>query len=164
MDRLFVDFAIGAQTDRIAIGIGYDRDPRVGKFRDRNAHRASKTFRQGHCSFEIGDLGIEGRPAPIVVLDLTDSTFDSALTGFDPPVVHGVVGVEFPSQQLAVEAPQLGSILPHDLEPDNRIRHVHSFRWMSSCWVSPLISMAYGVVGAPRKDQHRRTLLTAVCQ
>jgi len=107
----------------VSFGIVYDRDPDVRKFRDGHQHGTAQLARLFDGSLEIRHLGIEGDPAPLPGWRLPDTASNAGVPDLDDPVLRLGIEIELPTEEIAVEGSHFVSILPQNLEPDDRAGH-----------------------------------------
>jgi hypothetical protein len=83
-------------------------------------------------SLHVGDLDVEGHVAGVPLRPRADATADpdavsvGVPVALNCPVVHRVVGVDFPAEQLRVVALELVRVLAKDLEVHDRLSHDRS--------------------------------------
>src|SRR5215216_334055 len=127
------------EADHVALRIFEDRD--------RDAHRQLGR-RHGRLAAEL--LGLVERALQVVglhverdvglVLRVRSHASADALAvcaGVDDPVLHRVVGVDLPAEQLRVEVLQALAVLPHDLEVDYGMAHSDASLELGSRPASP---------------------------
>src|SRR5215210_9384799 len=96
---------------------------------------ATEALGLGEGCLDVGNRDVEGdvafvagRPAGDAAADARIAVGREVAVARHHPVVHLVVGVDLPVEELGVVLPQLVSVLANDLEVDYRLTHVLSFR------------------------------------
>jgi 6-phosphogluconolactonase (cycloisomerase 2 family) len=121
------------QPDQVPLRIG--ELPQRDALHDRlGAHRApaAEALGLGERLLDVGHLDVEGHVAPVAVGPLPDPAGDPDAVGgyvvlaLDEAVVHRIVGVGLPAEQLRVVAPELRAVLPDHLEMHDRLSHLVS--------------------------------------
>src|SRR5215216_4055492 len=120
------------QPDPVPLGIQQHGHP--GRLRDRGGwlhDLAAQPPGPLQVALEPLDAGIERHVLADRVAGGIDAARDAALAaGVDHPVALGVVGVDLPAEQLAVEAGEDIEVAPGDLEPHHWCGHRYLLcRW-----------------------------------
>src|SRR5436190_10218301 len=121
-------------ADNVALGIveQSDLDPLRHAFGPHDP-RPAEALGLGERRLDVGDLDVEGDVAGVALRSHPDAAADPDAVGvevalpLDDPVVHRVVRVELPSEQVRVVGAELVPVLPDDLEVDYRLSHPVSF-------------------------------------
>lgn len=85
-----------------------------------------QALRRGQRRLDVGDGDVEGDVAGIALGPLSDPTSDAdpvlgdVAVARHEPVVHRVVGVDLPPEELRVERLQRSTVLTDDFEVDDR--------------------------------------------
>src|SRR5215216_2413622 len=122
-------------TDQMAFGVVEEPDLDLLHDLVRAHHpRPAQALRLRERGLDVRHLDVEGDVAVVPLRRRAHAAADPGAVGvrvpltLHDPVVHRVVGVEFPPEQLRVVAPELLRVLTDDLEVDYRLSHSVSFR------------------------------------
>src|SRR5205823_2211169 len=121
--------------------------------------RPPEAFRLRQSSLHIGYPDVEGHVTGIALWTHTDAAADSgAVAAGHDPVVHRIVGVDLPPEQVRVERPQPGAVLADDLEVHYWPCHGVSFPTMSGV-MTPALRKTHrdqvaGTMTRPRGGRH----------